>query len=296
MPDRPIKKYSTEVFLLFPECNDANRVMSAPYIKGYDFDFEECIPTGVSEIMEVIAFFAYERINYYYDSRNLDGLYYPNLICDDYPFVDTIVRASFGQFGIEDWRTYFGEDGTEIMWNGNQSINDTCAKVYERNNISNEFDEVHATLLSSEEAIVMVNKSVSISNQIGDVQMLPVKTSILDMYSWWCVKRLPQRRFDVDEKHGENGVGGRRIPNKGYASLLLCHRTRAQQLLDKAVGNGKESDLWYYDEDKKKYIYFENQYEESQPAYHGYHISPEDGGFEKIDINRLKLFQNNIPD
>ena len=140
MPDRPIKKYSTEVFLLFPECNDANRMMSAPYIKGYDFDFEECIPTGVSEIMEVVAFFAYERINYYYDSRNLDGLYYPNLICYDYPFVDTIVRASFGQFGIEDWRTYFGEDGTEIMWNGNPSINDTCAKVYERNNINNEFN------------------------------------------------------------------------------------------------------------------------------------------------------------
>ena len=71
------------------------------------------------------------------------------------------------------------------------------------------------------------------------------------------------------------------------------------QKLDKEVVNKikYEFDDKLTPEQKQKYrSIIENQYEESQPAYHGYHISPEDGGFEKIDINRLKLFQNNIPD
>ena len=295
MPDRPIKKYSTEVFLLFPECVDVDREMSAPYIKGYNFDFEKCVPIGVPEVMKVIEFFEYERINYYYDSKNIDGLYFPNTVFNEYPFVDTMVRASFGQFGIENWRTCFGENNAEITWNGNVSKNDTCAKVCERNCLNDELNEVHATLLSSEEAIEMINKSIGFTNKIGNVLSLTVLTNISDMYNWLCVNRLPQRRFDVDEKHGENGVGGHKLPNGEYANQLLCHRTHAQKLLEKAVGNGKESDLWYYDVDKQAFIYFENQDENAQPAFHGYHMQPGDKGFENIDIDRLRLFQNNIP-
>lgn len=295
MPDRPFKKYSTEVFVLFPECIDVDRAMSAPYIKGYVFDFEEVAPNGVSDILRVVDFFDYERIDYYYDAKNIEGLYYPNTVLDEYPFVDTMVRASFAQFDFNEWRTCLGEGGLDVTWNGSLSEKDMCAKVYERNSINTELEEVHATLLSSNEAMELVDNSICVVNHYGKTLTIQVETTISDMYDWLCVNRIPHRRFDVDDKHGENGVGARTIPGKGNAGKLLCYRSHAQDLLNRAVGNGKESDLWYYDVDKQAFIYFENQCEKAQPSFHGYHIRLGDDGFEKIEIERLKLLQYDIP-
>lgn len=295
MPDRPLKKYSTEVFVLFPECNDIGRTMSAPYIKGYDFHFKSYTPNGVYDILRIIEFFDYEYIDYYYDKKNLEGLYYPDNLFEEYPFIDTMVRASFSQFGFNDWRTCLGIDRTDVMWNGNKSENDICAKDYERNSINTDTEEVHATLLSSNEAMVLVDNSISVTNQYKISFTIDVITTISEMYDWLCVNRIPQRRFDVDDKHGENGIGARPIPGRGTAGKLLCYRLHAQELLERAIGVGKESDLWYYDVDNQSIIYFENQNEKAQPAFHGYHMKPDDKGFENIDLDRLRLFQNNIP-
>lgn len=295
MPDQVIKSYRTEVYLLFPECTDVGRAMSSPYIKGYTFDFEECSPVGLKEIMDVVDFFDYERIDYYYDSKNLQGLYYPNDVLDEYPFVDTMVRSSITQMGMENWREAFGEKNLRANWNGNDLNNDTCIFAHSRSCINNEREEVHATILSSGDAMVLVDSSISITNAIGDIIAMDVQTSVPDMYKWLCVNRIPQRRFDVNDKHGENGVGARSIPHKGLAGLLLCYRTEAQELLEKAIGKGKESDLWYYDTRKNEFIYFENQYESPQPAFHGYHVRPGEDGYDNIDMDRIKLLQQDAP-
>lgn len=291
MPDSIIAKYSTEVYILFPEYSDVYRKMSAPYVKGYTFDFEPYSPPGVKEIMDVIDFFDYERIDYYYDSKNLDGLYYPNEILDEYPFIDTMIRSTITQMDIKDWRTIFKEDDSTFIWQGNALRGDTCAFVHSRENLDSESVKVHATMLSSEDAMILEDKKIIMTREYGEEIHVAVQTSIEDMYKWICINRLPQRRFDVDDKHGENGVGARSIPGKGTAGKLLCFRTHAQELLVNAIGKGRESDLWYYDFQHEAVLYFENQYEIVQPAFHGYHVHPGEDNYDQVEIKRLMKLQ-----
>jgi hypothetical protein len=77
------------------------------------------------------------------------------------------------------------------------------------------------------------------------------------------------RVFNVSSKHGENGVG-----NWKGESVLLCNKTKAQQLLDSALPdfNQKSNRLFNFDVDTDTYIEFFS--ENALDQWHGFHITP----------------------
>lgn len=91
---------------------------------------------------------------------------------------------------------------------------------------------------------------------------------------WFEINRRPQRKFNWNPKHGENGKGAN-FSNKGdKVSILMCSRGEAGLLLKKAIGTGTASKtLYFYDSKCNQYIEFKK---ESENTYHAFHLDDED--------------------
>lgn len=296
MPDVVLQRQLTEIFFLFPEFIDAHHQSSAPYFRNMDFDYGEVYPLCINDIMDLTKFFSYERnIDMYYDKKNIDGILFPyNELC--FPDIDLQVRTMLRDADMLDWRTELAENNIEIEWRGNMITNDTCALVYERSHIDKPDLLVHATLFSVEDAIESEGNKFVFKKE-GLRCSLQCQTTIRDLHAWLTDNRLPQRSYKYNPKHGENGINNKTIlPDGTFAAILECDGIRAQQLLYKAIGDVTIDDnLWYYDAEKKKIIYFEFQNESPQNEYHCYHISLGDKRYDKVNIELLRLIQDDIP-
>ena len=278
---------NTEFFILFPEyCDDVIKP-SAPYMQETDLPDTECqLPVAVCEMLHIIEFVGYERTSRYYDSKNVDNIcrLYDEL---QYPNPANVLKASLHKFGFENWRSVLADEEFEVSYRGNKLYNDTCALVCKRY-VEDGNNATHTVMLATN-SLVLEKGLLKFDSDKGCRFVLEVKQDLKSLYDWFCEKRLPQRRFDINDKHGKNGKGGRSLPGGKKAGLLLCNKSHAQDLLNRAIGTeGVDGDLWYYDKEYERYIYFENQYENVQPAFHGYHLNDGDKNYDKIDKDLLK--------
>lgn len=76
-----------------------------------------------------------------------------------------------------------------------------------------------------------------------------------------------QRVFNLNPKHGENGIGVRANKNE-VVSPLECNRNEAELILNNAVGTENTDELYGYDSVRKKFMVFKN---EGNNHFHGYH-------------------------
>lgn len=296
MPDAVIQKQLTEIFYLFPEYIETDHLSSAPYIKNMNFDYSEVCPECVKNFIHILSFFSYERqISKYYDKKNLDGMLFPYKELS-FPSIDLQVRTTLRDNDVLDWRTELGESGTEIEWQGNKILNDTCALVYERSKIDTTDLLIHATLFSVENAIECGGKTFCFKKKDAN-HSLSFQTTLKDLHAWLSENRIPQRQYKYNSKHGENGINDNsRLPDGTPAALLKCDSKQAQQMLRKAIGDiNIDKNLWYFDSERKKIIYFEFQNENPQNEYHCYHLSPGDKRYNKVNLNLLRQIQNDIP-
>lgn len=295
MPDIVIKKQLTEIFFLFPEFIDVNRLASAPYICNMSDPFEETSPIYVKDLNKVLSFFTYEKdVDRYYDKKNLEGLLYPYRELS-YPDIETQVRLALRDYDVVDWREELGEDDTVIEWHGNRVENDTCAKVYERAHTDEDDLMVHATLFVFPNAIDDGSERF-VFRKDNIKCFLPYHTTLKGLHTWLSENRIPKRQFRYCDKHGENGIGGRLLPDGTHTALLDCSREHAQDILHKAIGViSVDRDLWYYDAEYGKVLYFEYQNDNPQNEFHGYHLSQGDKGYEKVNLSLLRQIQDDIP-
>lgn len=86
------------------------------------------------------------------------------------------------------------------------------------------------------------------------------------------LQKLSVRKFNISEKHGENGKG-----NWPGESVLLCNRDRAQQLLESAIPDFRLKDerLFNFDEVNNTYIEFFYEGNNPQKQWHGFHVKKE---------------------
>lgn len=295
MPDIVFQNKFTEVFFLFPEYIDEHRSASAPYIHNMGYAYGEEQPRFVDDVVRMLTFFQYETyVTKYYDKRNLDGLLFPYQELD-YPNVCNLVRTTLKDSDVLNWRDELGEEGAVIEWHGVQVVNDTCAKVYARSQIADSAMLVHATLFVVEDAIesdgdAFVFKKNNVNSSISYC------TTQRELHAWLSDNRIPQRKYKYNPKHGESGINdGTILPDGTPAAKLFCDGERAQKLLCKAIGDiSIDRNLWYYDPENQKIIYFEYQNESPQHEYHAYHLSSGDKRYDKVNINMLRQIQDDI--
>lgn len=83
------------------------------------------------------------------------------------------------------------------------------------------------------------------------------------------------------------------LPYNVPAAVLECNREHAQEILCKAIGDTSlDNDLWYFDADYDKVLYFEYENQSPQNEYHGYHLSQGDKGYSKVKFDLLRLIQD----
>lgn len=286
-------KLKTELFVLLPEYQDEGRVASAPYIKENTFKWTDSLPSAVESIMDIISFFCYEYADWYYDNDNVVGTFYAHDLCD-YPSPRDTWNAFVQANGILDWRVELDNEGVNASYQGNPFRKDTLATANKRNSIDTDEHKIHAAVLATNDVIAGVD--VVLKDEANNTLQVPIKKDYMQLYSWLCVNRLPQRRFDECDKHGENRKDRKTLNDGTVICPLLCSISRAQSLLEKAIGVGdRNGKLWYYDKEEKMFIVFENQRELFQPAFHGYHVSSCDKGFNDIDIEKLRSVCEEVP-
>jgi hypothetical protein len=104
------------------------------------------------------------------------------------------------------------------------------------------------------------------NQQREDLSIKQSRCEIKSIHQWFEKNRLPERIFNLNPKHGENGKGN--IPGE---SILLCSKEKAQCLLHKAVGDSSNPTLFYYDEEYGRYMEFKNE-NTGNNTYHAFHI------------------------
>lgn len=291
MPDTILQEQLTEVFFLFSEYIDVHHPASVPYIREMSYS-DDGVPSFLMDLNNLLEFFKYEkRVDKYYDKNNLEGLLFPYKVLD-YPEVDRVVRTTLRDYDVLNWRDELDENNDVIEWHGNQVLNDTCAKVYERTNTNSPEQLIHSTLFVFDNAIEG-NGSLFVFRKENTELSLSYQSSIRALHKWLSENCIPRRKFQYSAKHGENGKGGWFFQNGTHTALLECDCAHAQELLHKAIGDAHvNNDLWFYDSEYDKVLYFEYQNESPQKEYHGYHLKPGDPGYDKVNIDLLRQVQD----
>lgn len=287
-------KLKTELFVLLPEYQDGGRAVSAPYIKGFTFNWTDSLPAAVESIMDIISSFRYEYADWYYDGENVDGTFYAHDVCD-YPSARDTWNTFAQANGILDWRVELNNEGIKASYQDGLFRKDTLATASKRNTTDTDELKIHAAVLATNDVIEGMG-AVDFKDEFNGTFSVPVQKDYSQLYSWLCINRMPQRRFDKCDKHGENRDDRIKLKDGTVVCPLRCSISRAQSLLEKAIGVGdRNGKLWYYDKEEKMFIVFENQREPFQPAFHGYHVSSCDKGFNDIDIEKLRSVCEEVP-
>lgn len=281
----------TSLFLLFKEYADVSKATSATYIEANQLVSSDEILIYFNKWIKVAKFFRYERCNRYYDSKNIENALYPYKLLekeyseqnDEYPTTANYVAAQFLSLGLMDWREEMDEEPQESYFYYKCDVTtDTLGEIARHKNQSK------AAVLLNCNAITCPNPIVLFSSSKKSISIDYVN-DILPLYDWFCKNRLPQRIFDYNPKHGdENNPAWTISGTNRRAAQLEVSKTEAQKLLELAVGSDTTSALWYYDVERKKHIYFENQ-QESRLAFHGYHLEPGEENYDNIDRGQLAL-------
>lgn len=308
----------TSIFVLFKEySNPAERKKSAPYIQDSVeyLEHQDALLKDWNDVADVLKYFSYELANRYYDEDNLKGLLeVAELFPSEYPMAVETVFAEMQSLGLTPRSTapiakteaYFW--GTDEVTNG--VLGDMARRELEhlqtlsrikkdvRHQLLPKDKEYEPCVLLQHGAIVAPGGVIDITMSGGRKVSLLSVSDIVSLHEWLSLHRFPSRHYSYNEKHGDAHHPAKNHSDRHHGSipsaqlLTTCGNTKA--LLKKAVGESIEGDLWYYDDKKKNYIYFENQGDTPQHEYHAYHLQKGDKNYDKINFEKLKLVQPHI--
>jgi hypothetical protein len=286
----------TTIYVLFKEFPDPNgRGKSAPYIQdSVDYlTHKDALMQDWEEIRSVLEYFSYEPANKYYDQYNVEGLLYvARVIPEEYPGQDVTILADMQSNGMTPWQSNPCTKTDTYHWFQYDVTNDLLGDFAQRD-CSDE-----PCVLLHKGAIVIPQGGLQIDCYAG-TKTLAAAESIIELHDRLSARRSPVRNYKFHPKHGDAHNKAQmhkdRHGNLTPSAQLLTDTPATENLLKKAVGATSNGDLWFYDDANTCFIYFEYQNETPQNEYHAYHLHPGQKNFNKIDINKLKVVQPQIP-
>lgn len=268
------------VFLLLPEANP----LHAFFHNAYEFVEEEsllCFLKELSESMEwiyrernAVSFYSSENIQRFID--NFEDFKNDYLFDPASKMMDILSDAY-------DWHEQQEQEQNcaYFIWQGQTAhfvVNNVLSEIAERQNNSPE----KSFLLLNFYAASFIGEKLSIlKERIEDVHLFILPTFLhvdnVTQLLKWLVDNRQKRNFNLNPKHGENGVAAHGKSRGNDVSLLLCNRDQAQELLNKAIGDARETtELYNFDILHQKFIIFKFENETPQNQYHGYHPDNQD--------------------
>lgn len=292
MPHKSAMSKRTTIYVLFKEYPDPNgRAKSVPYIQDSAeyLDLPDALMEDWTDVFDVLSYFGYEQTNKYYDEQNLQGLIEVAEICpDEYPMQYETILSEIQTVGLTSWQSDACEK-TDTYYFGQEEVTSHLLGDMAQRNVS----EIPCVLLQKG-AVVVLHGGLQIKTSNGSL-MLAVVDNVKSMHQWISDHRVPARKYTFNPKHGDAHHPAQAHTDRRHGSLasaqLLTDALRTQEILNKAVGDTWEGDLWYYDDANDCYIYFENQGDTPQHEYHAYHVHQGEKNYDKIDIEKLRKVQ-----
>lgn len=258
----------SELFLLLPVYED---ILGQPYyIKRTSVMTEDEILKIIENIDGICNFIKNENYQGYYDADNVRAFLYPTTIVTDcYPNVVTRMRLVMSKWG-ENWRTQKIQKATErYMYHDLQIKDDTLCEMAERKTVS---ANVCSFLLVNHNALSCRIETIKPQRNQVEVELDVRNADIKSISEWYTTNRKPQRIFNLNPKHGENGKGAHPEHDGEKVSTLMCGREEAYDMLLRAIGIDQKV-LYFFDRTRKKFIEFRREYNNT---YHGFHLDCED--------------------
>lgn len=269
----------SELFLLLPRYEDT--IGQPDYIKSKSVMAENEILKVIGNIDEICSFIANENYKGYYDADNISAFLYPVETMEEcYPQIKTRVRIVMNRWG-ENWRTQKVQKNTETyMYYCLPIKDDTLCEISERKVISG---NVNTFLLVNYDAFSCTTGKIRTKRNMDDVELDVRNAEISSISEWYKTNRKPQRIFNLNPKHGENGKGAHPCNKGEKVSILMCSRGEAKDMLSKAIGKDLKV-LYFFDKRHKRYIEFKH---ECNNIYHGFHLDMVDEKRVPEDIKAM---------
>src|SRR5574344_487197 len=258
----------SELFLLFPVYKEAQG--KPHYIKTIDIMSNEDLEIYISAIDDIIQFFKHENYDGYYDGKNVQAFLSPLEIVEDYyPNMKTRFRLIMGKWG-EDWRENMIQSNLEkYHYFCSEIKDDTLCELTKRKICSTDGSTF---LLINHNAFPCSNDMIRTKCNNNDFEIDVRNTETKAIAKWFEVNSIPQRTFNLNPKHGENGQRAYSSNKGDKVSVLMCSCGAAGVLLKKAIGENLKT-LFFFDVKNKQYIEFKR---ESDNVYHGFYLDKED--------------------
>lgn len=273
----------SELFLLLPRYEEAEGQPDYIRLKSV---------MTVAEILEVIEsidgicrFIANENYEGYYDADNVSAFLYPVEAMEEcYPNTKTRMRRVMSKWGVN-WRAQKVQQDTETyMYYCITIKDDTLCEMTERKFGSTDGSSF---LLVNCDAFSCASETITTKRNQDEMELDVRNADIKSISKWYETNRKPQRIFNLNPKHGENGKGAH-PGNKGEkVSVLMCSRGEAKEILLKAIGSDLRI-LYFFDQIHNQYIEFKR---ESENTYHGFHLDAID---EKRVPEEIKIMINKL--
>lgn len=278
------EKARTLVYTVFTECISATRGTSQPFISGH-FHTQEVPFDNLAElkaIKEIFDFFSYEYFTPIYDASNLSAALKPAKPGVDITSVrqKTFLQTLLKTHGFAD-KEDFPAEHTECMFDGQPVSHTVLNHMVARKTFGN------SVVILNLGGFARHGDSISITDTLNGRSIdIDIASDIKSLYNWLTKNRNPKRKYTFNPKHGD--INKRAW--KGYAQLKTSEEDTTR-LLSQSVGDSRNSAVWFYDEEREEFIYFENQ-NEFPPNFHGYHVKEGEENYDNINFEKLRTVQD----
>ncbi len=269
----------SELFLLLPKYKE---VKGQPnYINEKDIMSESEVLEFIKGIDKICCFIENENYKGYYDVDNVLAFLYPIKEMEDcYPNLMTLMRRVIIKWG-ENWRTQkVQKDSESYKYYCLPIKDDTLCEITERKFVSTDGSTF---LLINYDAFSCSSETVMTMRNHDGVELDVCAADISYILKWYETNRKPQRVFNRNPKHGENGKGAHPKHDGKKVSVLMCSSGEAREMLLKAIGTDQKV-LYFFDKKNEQYIEFKR---ESDNTYHGFHLDVDDEGRVPNNIKKM---------
>lgn len=262
------------IALIFPEYDDVGNNSTSFDWNTVDLPDDKSIGDFINKLSAFVDFFSDEECGLLYDAKNVSAYTYAMRVLPEcYPGRVRSLRTVLKR--VENWRK-------------NRESTEDEEYVLDRSSVKDEMrTEIASRMASKHENRYLL--SVGLPNYVAKEWKLSkggknycidsAPLSIREAFEWMSLHHFPQRVYNWNPKHGENGMGAHPDHNGEKVSVLLCSREHAGEIMQKAIGVPHYDCLYCYDVDYDSYMEYKAECKfEHLPAdavtrnYHSYHL------------------------
>ena len=220
------------IALIFPEYDDkGNPTTSGDWVTNKLYD-DKAFGEQIKETGILVDFFKDEVCQMVYDSKNVNAYLYPvNSFPECYPSIARQLRTALN--GAKDWRkNRISSETEEYNIHYNTVKDEIRTEIASRKKSSANDSLIIATNIFGKSC-----KSWELKKDDKTFTVKSVPMTIPEVFGWLSKHHKPLRKYEWNEKHGENGKGAHSDNNGDEVSVLLCSKEHAAELLKIAIGD-----------------------------------------------------------